>query len=177
MLKKSTNSKDLYNSVFEQAQEQLKKLKKELEEFEDLRTSDDMDEIDENKLKAFVAGWKTIFDFGTQHQKRNLIASLVNEIRVTKEEIYIDAALDIPSFVESISNIKESASAEIAASVDITAFIDDEPYLYNDDSGSTDSIQNTGIIETLSGKEIKEFTKKLSKVFTNKIKNEFTISA
>lgn len=177
MLGQSTKNEEMYNKVYTQAQEQLEKLEKELLQFEELKTTDDMDEIDGNKLESYILAWKNVFDFGTQHQKRQLISSIINKITVTKDNIYLDAAVDIPKFVEAISAIKETAANEIATSLENTDILSAAPYLYNVDSRSSNSEHNTGIIETLTSKEIKEFTKKLSKVFTDTIKNKFTVSA
>jgi site-specific DNA recombinase len=170
-------SEEQVKEVYGQAAAKLAIKEKELAELENLKSTDDMDEIDKSKLEDFVLAWQTIFHFGTQQQKRNLIAAIVNEIQVTKEKIYYTASLDIPKFVEAISAIKETAAAEIAASVDTAAFNDDVAYLHNVNSGCSNSTQYTGMFRSLSDKEINEFTKKLSKVFTNKITTEFIVSA
>ena len=170
----SEDNQKMYNEIYSQADAQLQKLEKELIQFEELKSTDDMDEIDKDKLESFILTWKTIFEFGTQHQRRNLIGSIVNEIKVTKDIIYLDAAIDIPKFVEAISAIKETAAAEIAASLDNIEVSLENKYLHNVDSRSTNTIQNTSM---KTDKENKEFTKKLSKVFTNKILQEFIISA
>ena len=164
---------EMYNTTIEK----LEIKEKELVELEALRNTDDLNEIDQIKLEEFILAWRKIFDFGTAHQKRNLIASLVNSIQVTKDAIYFDAALDMKKFVESISAIKETAAAEIAASVDNIEDSNDNPYLHNVNGGCPDGTHNTSMEILLDSEEINILARKLSKVFTNKITNEFIITA
>ena len=104
--------------IYNNAEAKLKVLEKNLEELESLKKEDNMNEVDIMKLEDYISNWLYIFEFGTQQQKRNLIAAIVEEVQFTSEGIKIKTGLDIPKMVEAITSIKHTAHKEIAASIE-----------------------------------------------------------
>lgn len=147
------SNESLYNEIYSTAEIKLKELQKQLAELEQLKNTDDLNEKEIINLENLIINWQEIFDQGTQQQKRNLIQSLVNEIKVTKENTTIDIAINIVSLVESMTAIKESA-----ATLENTALAAGAPYLQTMHGRSTDGKQKTGMI-----------LKKLAKLFTEHI--------
>ena len=189
-------SKSQASEIGTMAEKELERLEKELAEFESLKTSDDMNDIDIMKLEDYISNWEFIFNHGTGQQKRNLIAAIIKNITVTKDNIKIETEFDIPKFFESITSIKGTAKAEIAASLENIDVSNDSSYLQNDDSRSTNGTHNTSMnnaaylhnvnssdtngsysTKLLTSNEIHAFAKKLTKAFRDKIKNDIVIGA
>ena len=165
-------NENLVNAVYEEAEEKLKELKAQLEQLEALKSTDDMDEIDNIKLEEFILNWRHIFEHGTQQQKRNLLQSLLYEVKATKEKTFITIGLELPKFIEAVAAIREPAAA-----LDTAALNDAATSLYYGNGGGTDGYDNTGIYsdDKAYDKAVKALTKKLSKVFIGAIEKEVQI--
>jgi DNA invertase Pin-like site-specific DNA recombinase len=172
------SNESLYNEIYSTAETKYKELQKELSEMEQLKNTDDLNEKDLINLENLILNWQAIFEKGTQQQKRNLIQALVDEIKVTKEKVAINVAIDIVSLVETMTAIKETA-----ASLENKGFADGAEYLQNSDSRCTDGKQKTGMIDLQfmnswhsNGNTKTSMLKKLAKLFTEKITDKITIN-
>jgi DNA invertase Pin-like site-specific DNA recombinase len=168
-------NENLYNEVYSTAEIKLKELQKQLAEFEQLKSTDDLNEIDLIKLENLILNWQNIFEHGTEQQKRNLIQAIVNEIQITKEKLTIKVAIDIVSFVENITAIKETAT-----SLENIDFTESKPYLQNVSGRGTDGKQKTSTELHYTNNRYtngnnKTILRKLAKLFTEKIQNKITI--
>lgn len=152
-------NESLYNEIFTEAEEKLVELRKQLKEVEELKGTDNLNEVELKSLEDLILNWQEIFEHGTQQQKRDLIQALVAEIKITKENIDIKTAFNLPMFYESITAIKETA-----ATLGSTGFAGGKTYLHYGDSRGSDGVQKTGMT-----------FKKLTKIFTNTIQDQITV--
>lgn len=97
--------------LYERSVRELEKAQRVYEELKALRDSSGLSEVDVLKLQDVLADWSKLFDTATVEEKREMIRSIVREVRVAEEDVTIELHFDVTKFFEAVSSARETAAS------------------------------------------------------------------
>lgn len=95
--------------TYDNAIAQLEKAENLYRELESVKKSDGINEIDVLKLQDVLKDWSKLFEFATVQEKRQMIQSIVSEIKLDGPDVTIELNFDVAKFFEAISSARETA--------------------------------------------------------------------
>jgi DNA invertase Pin-like site-specific DNA recombinase len=105
----SSFSESQLKELYERSVTELEKAKRLFEEMKALKDSNGLSEVDVLKLQDVLADWGGLFESATIEEKREMIKSIVSEVKVAGEEVTIELHFDVPKFFEAVSCARETA--------------------------------------------------------------------
>ncbi|MBA4493118.1 recombinase family protein [Paenactinomyces guangxiensis] len=102
--------------LYERAVKEVKNAERLVEEMKALKDANGLSEIDLLKLQDLLADWGELFNKATHEEKRQMLASIIDQVKVYAETIEVAINFDVVKFFEAVSCAKEIvASLENAA--------------------------------------------------------------
>lgn len=105
----SSFSESQLKELYERSVNELEKAERLYEEMKALKDSNGLSEIDALKLQDVLADWENLFEIATTEEKREMIKSIVKEVKAASEDITIELQFDAAKFFEAVSCTKETA--------------------------------------------------------------------
>jgi site-specific DNA recombinase len=107
----SAFSEPQLKELYERSVSELEKAERLYEEMKALKDSNGLSEVDVLKLQDVLADWGNLFEIATIEEKREMIKSIVKEVKVAGENITIELHFDVPKFFEAVSCARETAAS------------------------------------------------------------------
>lgn len=130
----SSFSESQLKELYERSVNELEKAERLYDEMKILKDSNGLSEIDVLKLQDVLADWENLFEIATTEEKREMIKSIVSEIKVSEEDITIELQFDAAKFFEVVSCAKETSVTLASTNLQ-----------YNNDR-SSHGVNNTGMM-------------------------------
>jgi site-specific DNA recombinase len=139
--------------LYEKSVKELAKAERLYEEMKALKDSHGLSEVDVLKLQDVLADWGQLFDTATIEEKREMIRSIVREIRVAGEEVTIELHFDVTKFFAAVSCARETAvSFENASEAQTSSFPQshNSRSSYGCNNAGMDSISNEALLRKVA---------------------------
>lgn len=166
----SVFNKNQLTELYEKAVSELDKATRVYIELGSIKKDEGADELDVLKLQDLLSNWEEFFKHSTTEIKRQIIRSIVSEVKLKDTDITVEIAFDVTKYIESISFIKgtvdNNEELNTKKCIDIVGEKDSEDlYLQYEDSGSPYSNNNADIIISNQNYIKKRFIHKISRTF------------
>jgi site-specific DNA recombinase len=137
----SSFSEAQLKELYEKSVQELKKAERLYEEMKALKDSHGLSEVDVLKLQDVLTDWGKLFDMATTAEKREMIRSIVREIRVVGEDVTIELHFDVTKFFAAVSCARETA-VSLENKVEAQA----SPFPQSNNSRSSYGCNNAGML-------------------------------